>query len=126
VEGAEEKRHAMDGFVDRFYPDRSKLLRAPNASEFKATTFVMRAIDQASAKIRDTHVGDEEEDYALPIWAARYPVRQVIGEAEACPRQHADAVVPPGMAPFRAGRTLEEVLLETYAMNYPADAPSNG
>jgi uncharacterized protein len=122
IEGDAAKRRAMDGFVDRFYPDRSALLRAPNASEFKATTFVMMEIEQASAKIRDTHVGDDEEDYALPIWAARYPVHQVIGAAEPCPRQHPDAVVPPGMAGYQRGRRLDEILAEAYRANYPSDA----
>jgi nitroimidazol reductase NimA-like FMN-containing flavoprotein (pyridoxamine 5'-phosphate oxidase superfamily) len=126
VEGAAEKRRAMDGFVDRFFPDRSKLLRPPNASDMKATTFVSMEIEQASAKIRETHVGDEEEDYALPIWAARYPVHQVLGAAEDCPRQHPDAVIPPGMAPFQAGRRLDEVLTETYHLNYAGDPSSNG
>ncbi len=121
VEGDAEKLRAMDGFVDRFYPGRSKLLRAPNAQEIKATTFIAMEIEQASAKIRDTHVGDEEEDYALPIWAARYPVRQVIGAAEPCPRQHPDAAEPAGMAPFRDGRALEDVMTEAYQMNYPSD-----
>lgn len=121
LEGDAEKRRAMDGFVDRFYPGRSKLLRAPNAKEFKATTFVTMEIEQASAKIRDTHVGDEEEDYALPIWAARYPVREVIGAAEPCPRQHPDAAVPPGMAGYRPDRGLDEVLTEAYRANYSFD-----
>jgi uncharacterized protein len=121
LEGEKAKRRAMDGFVDRFYPDRSKLLRPPNAGDLKGTTFVTMEIDQASAKIRETHVGDEEEDYALPIWAARYPVRQVIGEAEPCPRQHPDAVIPAGMRFFEDGRRLDEVLTETYRANYPSD-----
>ena len=116
-----EKRRAMDGFVDRFYPGRSGLLREPNGQEIKATTFIGMAIDQASAKIRDTHVGDDEADYVLPIWAARYPVRQVIGAAEACPRQHADAIGPAYMAPFREGRRLDEVMTEAYRTNYPTD-----
>jgi hypothetical protein len=111
----------MDGFVDRFYPGRSKLLRAPNSQEFKATTFIMMEIEQASGKIRETHVGDEEEDYELPIWAARYPVHQVIGAAEPCPRQHPDAEIPPGMAPYRPGRRLDEVMTETYHANYSTD-----
>jgi hypothetical protein len=121
LEGEAEKRRAMNGFVDRFYPDRSKLLRPPNASDLKATTFVTMEIDQASAKIRDTHVGDEEEDYELPIWAARYQVRQVIGEAEPCPRQHPDAAEPPGMSGYQPGRRLDEVLAEAYKANYPSD-----
>jgi uncharacterized protein len=121
LEGEKAKRRAMDGFVDRFYPDRSKLLRPPNAGDLKGTTFVTMEIEQASAKIRETHVGDEEEDYALPIWAARYPVRQVIGEAEPCPRQHPDAVIPAGMRFFEDGRRLDEILAETYRANYPSD-----
>jgi hypothetical protein len=121
VEGTAEKRRAMDGFVDRFFPGRSKLLRAPNAGEFKGTTFVTMEIEQASAKIRDTHVGDEEEDYALPIWAARYPVTQVLGAAEPCPRQHPDAVIPPEMHLFQPDRRLDEVLTEAYQATYPSD-----
>jgi nitroimidazol reductase NimA-like FMN-containing flavoprotein (pyridoxamine 5'-phosphate oxidase superfamily) len=120
LEGDEEKRRAMDGFIDRFYPGRSQLLRAPTASDMKATTFVTMEIEQASAKIRETHVGDEEEDYALPIWAARYPVAQVIGEAEPCPRQHPEAAMPQEMQPYRPGRRLDEVLAETYEASSPS------
>jgi uncharacterized protein len=122
LEGDEEKRCAMDGFIDRFYPGRSKLLRPPSVSEFKATTFVTMPIEQASAKIRETHVGDDEEDYALPIWAARYPVRQVIDEAEPCPRQHPNAATPPEMHPYQPGRRLDEVLTDAYHTNYSSDA----
>ena len=122
LDGAAEKRRAMDGFVDRFYPGRSALLRPVNAQEFKATTFVGMEIEQASAKIRDTHVGDEDEDYELPIWAARYPVRQVIGPADPCPRQHPDAQTPPpAMAPYREGRALDDVLTEAFRMTYPPE-----
>jgi hypothetical protein len=38
----------------------------------------------ATAKIRNAHVGDDEEDHALPIGAAPYPPRKVMGEAEPC------------------------------------------
>jgi nitroimidazol reductase NimA-like FMN-containing flavoprotein (pyridoxamine 5'-phosphate oxidase superfamily) len=110
LEGDAEKLRAMDGFVDRFYPGRSKLLRAPSTGDFKATTFVTMGIEQASAKIPDTHVGDEDEDDELPIW-----------EAEPCPRQHSDAVTPPEMRFFQEGRRLDEVLAETYRANYRAN-----
>jgi hypothetical protein len=62
---------------------------------------------------------DDEEDYALPIWAARIPVRQVLGEAEPCPRQSPGVAEPEGMKGYRAGRPLDEVLLEAYRMTYP-------
>jgi nitroimidazol reductase NimA-like FMN-containing flavoprotein (pyridoxamine 5'-phosphate oxidase superfamily) len=114
-----EKSRLMDGFVDRFYPGRSKEIRPPNAQETKATGFVAMPIDEASGKIRSTHVGDEEEDYALPVWAARIPVRQILGEPEPCPRQLPGLEVPQGLKGYRAGRLLDETLLEAYRLNYP-------
>ena len=114
-----EKLAALDGFVDRFFPGRSKEIRPANKQEIKATSFVVMPIDAASGKIRSTHVGDEEEDYVLPVWTARIPVRQVIGEPEPCPRQRPDIPVPDGMSGYIAGRSLDEVLLEAYHRTYP-------
>jgi nitroimidazol reductase NimA-like FMN-containing flavoprotein (pyridoxamine 5'-phosphate oxidase superfamily) len=114
VADAAEKRRAIDGFVDRFYPGRSPTLRPPTGQEIKATSFVVMEIDQASAKIRDLHVSDEEEDYALPIWTARFPVRQVLGELEECPRQAPGLAMPDNVRDYRAGRLLEEALLDAY------------
>ncbi len=71
-------------------------------------------IDQASAKIRSKGVGDEEEDYALPIYAAKFPVRTVVAEVETCPRMPEGVARPPGLAAFAPGRRLDEIMLETY------------
>jgi uncharacterized protein len=114
-----EKTRALDGFVDRFFPGRSREIRPANGQEFKATSFVVMPIDDASGKIRSTHVSDDEEDYALPVWAARIPVRHVLGEAEICPRQAPGLPVPKGMQGYQAGRSLDEVLLEAYHLTYP-------
>jgi len=114
-----EKRRAMDGFVDRFFPGRSREIRPPTAQEFKATSFVAMPIDEASGKVRATHVMDDEADYALPVWTARFPVRQVLGEAEPCPRQPAGLAVPEGLRGYRAGRSLDAILLEAYHTTYP-------
>jgi hypothetical protein len=118
VTDAAEKNRAMDGFVDRFFPGRSMEIRPPNGQEIKATSFVVMPIDEASGKIRSTHVSDEEEDYALPVWTARIPVHQVLGEPEPCPRQLPGLAVPPGMKGYTEGRRLDEVLLEAYRMEY--------
>ena len=113
-----EKLRLMDQFVDRLFPGRSGEIRKPNAQEVKATSFVAMPIDQASGKIRDTHVSDDEEDYALPIWTARIPVRQVLGKAEPCPRQLPGLAVPAGMKGYRDGRLLDETLLEAFQATY--------
>jgi uncharacterized protein len=119
VTDAAEKARALDGFVDRFFPGRSKEIRPANGQEFKATSFIVMPIDEASGKIRSTHVIDDEEDYALPVWTARIPIRQVLGEAELCPRQPPGIPVPEGMRGYQAGRSLDEALLEAYHKTYP-------
>jgi uncharacterized protein len=121
VEDPAEKRRAMDGFVDRFFPGRSEEIRPPNGQEIKATSFIFMDIEQASAKIRDLHVSDDEEDYALPVWTALIPVRQVLGQPEECARQQPGLDVPAGLAGYRAGRKLEDALLEAYRKIYNDD-----
>ncbi|MBN8899475.1 MAG: pyridoxamine 5'-phosphate oxidase family protein, partial [Rhodospirillales bacterium] len=118
VDDPAEKTAALDGFIDRFFPGRSREIRQATAQEIKATTFIAMDIEVASGKIRSTHVSDDEADYTLPVWAARIPVTQVVGEAEPCPRQLPDIPVPPGMQIYRPGRRLDEVLQEAARMVY--------
>lgn len=118
VEDEAEKMRAMDGFVDRFFPGRAATLRPPSAREVKATSFVVMEIEQASAKIRDVHVSDDEEDYALPVYAALYPVRQVLGAPEECARQRPGLEVPEGLRGYAEGRRLDDVLLEAHRRTY--------
>ena len=120
VTGRDEKLRLMDRFVDRLFPGRSKEIRPANDQEIKATSFVVMPIDEASGKIRSTHVADDEEDYTLPVWTARIPVRQVLGEAEPCPRQLPGLDLPDGMKGYRDGRRLDETLLEASGMSYGA------
>ncbi|WP_243634516.1 pyridoxamine 5'-phosphate oxidase family protein [Roseicella frigidaeris] len=113
VEDPAEKARALDVMINRFYPDRAATLRPSTGQELKATTVIGMRIEQASGKIRSKGVADEEEDYALPIYAARFPVRQVIGAAEPCPRMPAGVATPDGLAGFAEGRRLDEILLES-------------
>ncbi|HEX7421079.1 MAG TPA: pyridoxamine 5'-phosphate oxidase family protein, partial [Thermoanaerobaculia bacterium] len=47
----------------------------PNESELKQTLVLALPITEASAKIRTGPPIDDEEDYALPIWAGVLPLR---------------------------------------------------
>ncbi len=119
IEG-EAKLRAMNAFIDRFFPGRSRVLRAPTTQEAKATTVLGMEIEEASGKIRAMDVHDEEEDYAVPAWTALIPVRTVIDAAQECPRQHPDANREAGgMGVWRPGRRLDEVMTETYRIAYP-------
>lgn len=120
IEEREEKLRAMDAFVDRFFPGRSKVLRTPTEQEIKATTILGMEMEEASGKIRDLDVHDEEDDYAVPAWTALIPVRTVIDAAVECPRQHPEASREAGgMGAYQPGRRLDELMLEMYRREYP-------
>jgi hypothetical protein len=119
VEEPAEKRRALVMMVDRFFPGRTAQLRASTQKEINATTVVMMEIERASAKVRAKGVADDDEDYALPIYAERLPVRTVIGAPEACPRLQPGVDRPHNLDGYRAGRPLEEAVTEAHAVAYP-------
>jgi len=75
-------------------------------------------IEQASAKIRAKGVGDDEEDYELPIYAERIPVRTVLGAPEACPRLLDGVERPASLRGYSEGRLLEDALRDAHFAHY--------
>lgn len=119
IDDPEQKLTLMDRFIDRIYPGRSKLIRQPNAQEFKATTMMGMEIEHASGKIRDKHVADEEEDYAgVPAWSSLYPVTQTIGAPSECERQLPGLERPDDMADFEPGTRLDELMSKSYRRTF--------
>lgn len=119
VEDPAEKAAALVAMVDRFYPGRTATLRQSTTQEIKATSVVAMQIERASAKIRAKGVGDDEEDYALPVYAERLPVRTVIGAPEPCPRLLDGVTRPENLQLYQAGGLLEEALRAAHALTYP-------
>jgi nitroimidazol reductase NimA-like FMN-containing flavoprotein (pyridoxamine 5'-phosphate oxidase superfamily) len=113
-----EKARALVAMVDRFFPDRTAGLRPSTAQEIKATTVIAMEIEQASAKIRAKGVADDEEDYELPIYAERIPVRTVLGAPEPCPRLHDGVERPASLRGYSEGRLLDEALTEAHSRHY--------
>jgi hypothetical protein len=50
-------------------------VRGPAEKELKATAVLEFSIEEASAKARTGPPIDDEEDYALPVWAGVFPLR---------------------------------------------------
>ena len=113
-----EKARALDSMIDRFYPGRAATLRPASMQETKATMLIGMEIEQASGKIRSKGLADEEEDYAWPVYAARIPVTQVLGEVEPCARLVEGVARPYGLRGFQPGRRLDEVMLENWQATY--------
>jgi len=122
VDDQAEKEHALVMMVDRLVPGRTAQLRQSTRKEIKSTSVIAMDIERASAKIRAKGVGDDEEDYALPIYAERLPIRTILGAPEACPRLGDGVARPDNLAGYRADRPLEEVLREAYRIAYPDSA----
>jgi uncharacterized protein len=61
-------------------PGRWDEVRGPNELEMKQTAVLCLPLEEVSAKIRTGPPVDDDEDYALPIWAGIVPVRTAPGE----------------------------------------------
>jgi len=76
-----EKMAALKVFTDKIAPGRWDEIRPPNAQELKATMVLAIPIEEASAKIRSGPPVDDEQDYALPVWAGVVPIDRIAGVA---------------------------------------------
>jgi nitroimidazol reductase NimA-like FMN-containing flavoprotein (pyridoxamine 5'-phosphate oxidase superfamily) len=99
VEDPAEKEARMRAFVERLYPGRWPGLRPVTKQELKATTVLGLRIEEASAKVRAGPPVDDEEDYALPIWAGIIPIRQALGRPRDDGRLAPGAGGPPKVTP---------------------------
>ncbi len=74
VDDPAEKAAALDRFVERMVPGRQAELRPNTDKEVRGTTVLRLSLANASAKVRTGDPIDDDEDYALPIWAGVVPV----------------------------------------------------
>ncbi len=75
VKNEREKLEALRLFTEHIVPNRWSEIRPPNESELKATMILSLPIEEASAKIRTGNPVDDEEDYALDVWAGVIPLQ---------------------------------------------------
>ena len=70
-----EKLAALKKISDHVIPGRWDEVRPPTRSELAQTTVLAVPIVEASAKIRRGGPVDDDEDYALPVWAGQIPLK---------------------------------------------------
>ena len=103
ISNAAEKVQKMKNFVDALYPGRWDILRPMNSQEFKATMILGLELNEVSAKVRTGGPGDDEEDFALPIWAGVLPMQVQTGAPIDCSRLPARLAPPEHVRKFRVG-----------------------
>jgi len=99
----DEKTMRLKTFVDGLFPGRWDMLRPMTRQEAKATTVLSMPITEASAKVRTGMPKDDEEDYALPIWAGLLPFRTEVLTPQADPRNLPDVPAPEHVVEYRSG-----------------------
>jgi hypothetical protein len=80
------KLAALEAFSERITPGRWAEQRAPTKQEMKATLVMSLKLEEAVAKVREGPPADDEEDYALDVWAGVVPIHRVIDPPEDDPR----------------------------------------
>ncbi len=74
VTDADEKEQALLTISEQIIPGRWAEVRPPTPNELKATSVLRIPITEASAKIRTGPPIDDDDDYALKIWAGVIPI----------------------------------------------------
>lgn len=105
VEDRDEKLEGMRIISEHLLPGRWDELRAPLEREIRMTGVIAVSIEAASAKVSAKMPADEEEDYAIPIWAGVLPLTARFGELQADDRV-LDGVAPSAIVRALQGRSL--------------------
>jgi uncharacterized protein len=93
-----EKMEALRALSDHMIPGRWDEVRGPSPEEMKATLVLALPLAEASAKVRTGPPLDDEEDYALSVWAGVIPLRTVADPPIS------DARLPRGIEPPACAR----------------------
>ncbi len=89
-----EKAAALHRFIEALVPGRQADLRPNSTKEIAGTSVLRLSLEHASAKIRSGGPIDDEEDYALPIWAGVVPIRTVVDPPESDDRLPEGVSIP--------------------------------
>jgi nitroimidazol reductase NimA-like FMN-containing flavoprotein (pyridoxamine 5'-phosphate oxidase superfamily) len=89
-----ELYNILEVFTNKMQSGRWDDVRKPDAGEWKATMVLAIKINEASAKVRSGGPVDDEQDYALDIWAGVVPLKLQKLNLEVDPLLKPGVVVP--------------------------------
>jgi nitroimidazol reductase NimA-like FMN-containing flavoprotein (pyridoxamine 5'-phosphate oxidase superfamily) len=101
VDNEQQKQEVLGCLSEHLIRGRWAEVRGPSPTELKGTLVVRIGIDDVSAKVRTGPPLDDEEDYALSVWAGVLPLRLAATTPIADPRLPPDTPVPPYASDYR-------------------------
>ncbi|MGB5533933.1 MAG: pyridoxamine 5'-phosphate oxidase family protein [Acidimicrobiia bacterium] len=100
VDDPGERDVAFQAITNAILPGRWEEARHPSRNEDKGTLLVAVPIEEFSSKVSEKDVGDEPEDYSLPIWAGVIPLTLTPGTPEPDDRNLDGVEVPSSVRRF--------------------------
>jgi uncharacterized protein len=100
----QEKYAALKALTEHIVPGRWSSVRPPTKNELKGTTVLLLLLQEASAKIRAGGPVDDEEDYALDVWAGVLPLSLTTNAPVPDERLKDGIAVPPEVLNYRRKR----------------------
>ncbi|SEN64616.1 pyridoxamine 5'-phosphate oxidase family protein [Nonomuraea pusilla] len=91
VTDPDERMDGLRALSEQLVPGQWDYARRPSRKELAATAVLALSLEEASVKIRQGAPEDEDEDYALPVWAGVLPLVTAWGKPEP------DPVLPEGI-----------------------------
>lgn len=98
IDAAPEKLAALRALTEALLPGRWDEVRAPSATELRATRVLALAISEASVKARSGPPSDSAADAPHPVWAGVVPIDRHYGVPQTAPDLPADAALAPSVA----------------------------
>ena len=86
-----ERLAALRILTNHIVPNRWEEVREPNELEMRQTAVLTLPLEEVSAKVRAGNPNDDEEDYALPVWAGIVPISTQVGQPTGDGRVRPDA-----------------------------------
>ena len=86
-----ERIEALRILTNHIVPNRWEEVREPNELEMRQTAVLTLPLEEVSAKVRVGNPNDDDEDYALPVWAGVVPISMQVGQPNEDGRVRPDA-----------------------------------
>ncbi|HXT94169.1 MAG TPA: pyridoxamine 5'-phosphate oxidase family protein [Trebonia sp.] len=94
VQDEDERWEALRLITDNLIPGRWAAARQPTTKEMAATAVMSVPLTEASVKIRAAGPADDDEDYALDVWAGVLPISVTFGTPEPDPKLRPEIPLP--------------------------------
>ncbi|GAA4234844.1 hypothetical protein FHR32_001014 [Streptosporangium album] len=98
VEEDGERLAGLRAITEQLAPGQWSAARPPSRKELAATAVLALSLAEASVKVRKGPPLDDEEDYALPVWAGVLPLHSSWGTPQTDPAMTVDLEIPEHIA----------------------------